>query len=86
MGTSAISSATCASVVTTGATGTATTDVIQATPNADPSSTTGYAPSASGSLYIIAYPTTNNVNFKVCNSTGGSITPGAMTLNWRVTR
>jgi hypothetical protein len=37
-------------------------------------------------LTIIAYPTANNVNFKVCNNTSGSVTPGAITLNWRVTR
>jgi hypothetical protein len=37
-------------------------------------------------LSIIKYPTSNNVNFKVCNSTGSSITPGAITLNWRVVR
>ena len=86
MGTGAISSGTCATVVTTAATGTATTDVIEMNPNGDPTGVTGYGPSASGSLYIWKYPTTNNVNFKVCNNTSGSITPGALTLNWRVVR
>lgn len=86
LGTSAISSGACATVVTTAATGTATTDVIQWVFNADPTSTTGYAPSANGGLHIIAYPTANNVNFKVCNDTASSITPGAVTLNWRVPR
>ncbi len=87
MGTGAISSGACASVVTTTATGTAATDPITATFNADPTSTTGYIPSASGMLTIIGYPTTNNVNFKVCNNTGTSITPGgAVTLNWNVVR
>lgn len=86
LGTGAISSATCATVVTTSATGTATTDVINWGFNGDPTSTTGYAASASGMLTIIAYPTTNNVNFKVCNNTAGSITPGAITLNWNVVR
>lgn len=86
MGTSAISSGTCATVVTTAATGVATTDVIVYTPNTDPTAVTGYGPSASGSLYIWAYPTANNVNFKVCNNTSGSITPSALTLNWKVTR
>lgn len=86
LGTGAISSAACASVVTTAATGTATTDVIQATFNADPTAVTGYVASANGMLTIIAYPTSNNVNFKVCNNTAASITPGAITLNWRVTR
>lgn len=86
MGTSAISSGTCATVVTVSATGVATTDAIIATPNADPTGVTGYAVSATGSLYIQAYPTANNVNFKVCNNTSGSLTPAALTLNWRVVR
>jgi uncharacterized membrane protein len=37
-------------------------------------------------LTIIAYPSSNNVNFKVCNNTNSSVTPGAITLNWRVIR
>jgi hypothetical protein len=37
-------------------------------------------------LTIISYPTANNVNFKVCNNTSASVTPGAITLNWRVVR
>jgi hypothetical protein len=86
MGTSAISSGTCATVVTTSATGAGTTDIIIYTANADPTAVTGYGPSASGSLYIWAYPTANNVNFRVCNNTGGTITPSALTLNWRVVR
>lgn len=86
MGTSAIASGACSSVVTVAASGVATTDVIIATSNVDPTGVTGYAPSASGSLYIQAYPTTNNVNFKVCNNTSGSITPSALTLNFKVVR
>lgn len=86
LGTGAISSATCATVVTTSATGTATTDNIMADFNADPHAVTGYIPSTSGMLTIIKYPTANNVNFLVCNNTSGSITPGAITLNWRVVR
>lgn len=86
LGTSAITSGACASVVTTSATGVATTDNVQADFNADPTSTTGFAPSTGGMLTIIKYPTSNNVNFKVCNNTAASITPGAVTLNWRVAR
>ena len=86
LGTGAISSGTCATVVTTSATGTAATDNIMADFNADPTGVTGYIPSANGMLTIIKYPTTNNVNFKVCNNTAASITPGAITLNWRVVR
>lgn len=86
LGTSSISSGTCATVVTTSATGTATTDVISWGFNSDPTSTTGYTPSSDGMLTIISYPSANNVNFKVCNNTSASITPGAVTLNWRVIR
>jgi len=86
LATSAISSATCATVVTTAATGALTTDNLSADFNADPTSTTGYQASASGMLTIIKYITANNVNFKVCNNTSGSITPGAVTLQWRVLR
>jgi hypothetical protein len=64
----------------------ATTDNIQADFNADPTSTTGYSPTSNGILTIIKYPTSGNVNFKVCNNTAASITPGSVTLNWRVVR
>lgn len=86
LGTSAISSAACATVVTTAATNTATTDVVLASFNGDPTAVTGYVPLTAGMLTIISYPTANNVNFKVCNNTSSSITPGAITLNWRVVR
>lgn len=86
LGTSAIASGACGTVVTTSATGVATTDVITAGFNGDPTAVTGYAPATTGMLTIIAYPSANNVNFKVCNNTSASITPGAITLNWRVGR
>jgi hypothetical protein len=86
LNTVAIGSGACDTVVTVAATGVATTDNISADFNADPTGTTGYMPSVSGMLTIIKYPTANNVNFKVCNNTSGSITPGAVTLNWRVVR
>jgi hypothetical protein len=86
LGTGAISSATCATVVTVSATNVATTDTLTASFNSDPTGVTGYAPLATGMLTIIGYPTSANVNFKVCNNTSGSITPGAITLNWRVVR
>jgi len=83
LGTGAITSATCATAVTTAATGITTTDVVRWGFNGDPTAVTGYAPVTSGALTIFAYPTANNVNFKVCNLTTGSITPGAITLNWQ---
>lgn len=87
MGTSAIASGACATVVTATATGTATTDVITVGFNGDPTAVTGYGASATGAvLTIYPYPTTNTANFKVCNSTANSITPGALTLNWKVVR
>jgi hypothetical protein len=86
LGTGAISSATCATVVTTTATGTATTDVVGWGFNGDPTGVLGYEPASTGMLTIIAFPSSGNVNFKVCNNTSASITPGAITLNWRVWR
>jgi hypothetical protein len=86
LGTSAIASATCATAVTATATGTATTDVVAASFNGDPTAVTGYIPATAGMLTIVSYPTANTVNFKVCNNTSSSITPGAITINWRVTR
>lgn len=70
----------------TGATLDTVGDNISWTFQGDPTGLTGYAPAAGGALRIVAYPTANNVNFKVCNDTAGSITPGAAKLNWRVVR
>jgi hypothetical protein len=86
LGTSAIASGACATTVTAAATNTATTDVVLASFNGDPTAVTGYIPTTSGMLTVIPYPTLNNVNFKVCNLTSASVTPGAITLNWRVVR
>lgn len=86
LGTSAIGSGACATVVTTTATGVASTDAIQWNPNASIKAVTGYVPSTSGGLSIAGYPTAGNVNWDVCNWSAGSITPGAVTLNWRVVR
>lgn len=87
MGTAAISSGACATVVTVAAAGVATTDVVSTGFNGDPTAVTGYGASATGAvLTIYPYPTAGNVNFKVCNSTSASITPSALTLNWKVTR
>ena len=86
LGISAIASEACATVVSATATGAATTDVIMWSFNADPTGTTGYEALTTGMLTIIDYPTTDTVNFKVCNMTGASITPGAVTLNWRIVK
>jgi hypothetical protein len=81
LSTSSVSSGGC-NVTTVAATGITTSSKIVATPNVDPTGVTGYGPSASGSLYVQAWPTANNINFKVCNNTGSPITPGALTLDY----
>lgn len=86
LGTGAINSGTCASVVTISAPGTLSTDNIIADFNTDPTGVTGYSPTSGGILTIIKYPGLNTVSFKVCNSTTLPITPGPITLNWRVPR
>ena len=86
LATGAISSATCTTAQTDTATGTLSTDAIIAAFNGDPTAVTGYVPLTTGMLTIIVYPTADTVNFKVCNNTLASITPGAITLNWRVVR
>jgi hypothetical protein len=82
----AIGSATCSAAQTASATGVATTDVVEASFNGDPTLITGFIPATTGMLAIIPYPTLNTVNFKICNNTSASITPGTFTLNWRVAR
>lgn len=86
LATAEIASGACTSAQTDTATGTATTDVIIYTPAADPTGIDAYEVSATGSVYIWAYPTSNTANFKVCNNTAGALTPGALTINWKVVR
>lgn len=86
LGTSLIASAACATAVTTTATGVLTTDIVTASFNSDPHAVTGYVPLTTGMLTVLVYPTAGNVNFLVCNNTSAGITPGAITLNWRVAR
>lgn len=87
MNTGAVGSGACETVVTVAATGVVTTDVIEVGFNGDPTAVTGYGASATGAvLTIYPYPTAGNINLKACNSTANSITPGALTLNWKVYR
>ena len=87
MNTAAVASGACETVVTVSATSVATTDTVLVGFNGDPTAVTGYGVSATGAmLTIYPYPSSGDVNFKVCNSTSASITPGALTLNWRVLR
>ena len=85
LNTSAISSAS-HNLTTVSATGVLTTDTILATVNGSIIAITGYVPATAGMLSIYAYPTADNVNFDVINNTSGAITPGAVTVNWKVIR
>lgn len=82
----AISSGAKSSTITATCTGLLTTDNIQLDFNSDPTATTGYVPSSSGILTIFKFPTANTINVVVENNTAGSVTPGSLTLNYRVVR
>jgi hypothetical protein len=86
MGTAAIPSAACAPPVASSASGVAVNDTIIYNTSTDPTRVAGYAPSATGSLYIWAFPAANNVSFIVCNPSSSPITPGPLSLNWKVMR
>jgi hypothetical protein len=86
LGTAAIASSAAATTVTTTCSGLETTDVIVLSFNGSPLAVTGYIPSASGMLTILSWPTSGTINVAVVNNTAASITPGAITLNYRVTR
>ncbi|HEY3620748.1 MAG TPA: hypothetical protein VGK96_28425 [Candidatus Sulfotelmatobacter sp.] len=86
LATGAISSGVCGTAQTATATGAASTDTITFTPNADITAVTGYAPVTAGGLAIYTWPTANTFNLKVCNPTASSITPGAVSINWSITR
>jgi hypothetical protein len=86
LGTTLITSGSCATVLTVAAANVASTDTIMITPNASIKAVTGYAPVTTGGLQITPYPTAGNVNFDQCNPTNASVTPGAVTINWRVVR
>lgn len=59
----------------------ATTDSIACTFSGDTNAVTGYAPSASGGITLKTWASTNTINVDQVNDTGGSITPGAATVN-----
>ena len=80
----AISAGSCGTAITVTATGVLTTDVASAGFASDPTSTTGFLPTAM--LSIVPYAASGSVGFRVCNLTGSSITPTALTFNWRVVR
>lgn len=86
LGTSAIASGAAATTVTASCSGLASTDNIMVDFNGSPLGVTGWVPSANGMLTIIKWPSANTINVAVVNNTQASVTPGAITLNFRVTR
>lgn len=75
-----------ASEVSAPAIGVLSTDVVSMSFQSDPSTVTGYGSGAADGLVVYGYPGSDVVLFKVCNVTGTSITPGAMTINWQVAK
>jgi hypothetical protein len=73
-GTRAINTLSCAGLSTS-------TDAIDCTFSGDTNAVTGYAPSASGGLTLKTWISAGTINVDQINNTGGSITPGAATLN-----
>ena len=86
LGTSAIASGAAATTVTASCSGLVSTDNIMLDFNASPLGVVGYEPSTAGMLTIIKWPTANTINVSVVNNTASSVTPGAITLNYRVVR
>jgi hypothetical protein len=78
--TTTVSANTCsASAVTVTMTGVATSSVFVITPSTDVSGSNGWG--ANGGLVIDAWPTSNTLNYKICNQSGSSVTPAAVTWN-----
>lgn len=68
----------------TAATGALTTDTLDWDTSGSTVAIDGYVPPAK--LTIRDYLTAGFVNFDVCNETAAAVTPGALTLNWKVRR
>ena len=80
--TSAVAANTCVTATPITVTGTATTSGITTTFNSNPTGVTGWG--SVGGLVIRTWPTLNTINYAVCNQTASSITPGAISVNFRV--
>jgi hypothetical protein len=85
-GATLIGANSCTSAISETAPEVAATDSIDVTFNQDATLILGYGPGATEGIAIYAWPDTDQVNFKACNLTSSGITPGALTVNWRVTR
>jgi hypothetical protein len=80
MATSAIAAGACNTAdANITAAGVVSTDVVKFSPNADPGLN-------SGLLVYSAWAGSGVISFRVCNPSAGSLTPAAVTMNWRVER
>jgi collagen type VII alpha len=81
--TTAVAANVCDSTATTvTVTGLTTGMTLQWTPTTDVSSTTGWSPASTGTIYIQAWPSAaSTMSYKRCNPGSASITPGAATWN-----
>lgn len=77
--TAAIPANTCTSAATVSMPGLATTSTFTSAWASDVSGVNGWG--STGGLVLIDWPTANTFNYKICNQTSASITPGPATIN-----
>ena len=80
--TSAVGANSCSGVTTVSIPSTNTNSVFVVTSTNDTASITGWG--ANGGMVMDVWPTSGTFNFKLCNQSGNSITPGAVTWNVKV--
>ena len=77
----------CGSVTSIAASGVSFNDVVNCSPNTDPTVGWGSFGDSEGIVCVVhAYPTTGYVNFRVCNTTANPGSPPNLTYNWQVLR
>lgn len=77
--TTAIAANTCTAAATVTMSGLLTTSTFTTAFATDPSAVVGWG--ANGGLAFEPWPTANTLNYKVCNQSPASVTPGALSLN-----
>jgi len=83
LSTSAIGAHTCSAAQTATITGLTTSAVVKWSFATTPIGVTGYGDATTPFLVVTTFPTTNTGNVVVCNISGASITPGAISVNLR---
>jgi hypothetical protein len=79
VGTAAIPANSCAVAASVTMPGVTTASTFSITATSDISATAGWNEQGTGKLYFSPWPTANTLNYRVCNPTAVSITPGAVT-------